>query len=73
MNLRVVSGTAPEVLGSLPGPDRVFVGGAGGNLEGILDTVGIRMGKGIVVVNAATLETLNRTVPEMERPVFWLM
>ena len=70
MNLRVVSGTAPEILASLPEPDRVFVGGAGGNLEGILDTVGLRMKKGIAIVNAATLETLNRAVPALEKAGF---
>jgi precorrin-6Y C5,15-methyltransferase (decarboxylating) len=70
MNLRVVSGTAPEILASLPEPDRVFVGGAGGNLEVILDTVGLRMKKGIAIVNAATLETLNRAVLELEKAGF---
>ena len=70
MNLRVVSGTAPEILASLPEPDRVFVGGAGGNLEGILDTVRLRMKKGIAIVNAATLETLNRAVPALEEAGF---
>ena len=56
-NMTVVPGRAPEVLASLPSPDRVFVGGSGGYLEGIIDAIKTFMKKGIIVVNAATLDT----------------
>ena len=35
-NLNSIQGTAPESLRELPEPDRVFVGGSGGNLQAIL-------------------------------------
>lgn len=57
-----VSGTAPSVLKELPDPDRVFVGGSGGNLTPILKTSLRRLQKGgRIVVNAVTLETLYQT------------
>jgi precorrin-6Y C5,15-methyltransferase (decarboxylating) len=65
-NVTVLPGEAPAVLSALPAPDRVFVGGSGGNLEGIVGSVGVRMARGITIVNAATLETLNRAITALE-------
>lgn len=57
-NLVVVPGTAPAALADLPAPDAVFIGGSGGQMNGILDVVAQRLPlRGRVVVNAATLET----------------
>lgn len=66
-NLEILQGSAPDALTALPAPDRVFIGGSGGNLGAILLTVQERMTSGIVVINAATLETLNEAVTELEK------
>jgi precorrin-6B C5,15-methyltransferase / cobalt-precorrin-6B C5,C15-methyltransferase len=65
-NVTVVRGEAPPALSSLVAPDRVFIGGSGGNLEGIIEVVRDRMERGIVIVNAATLETLNDAISGLE-------
>ena len=53
-------GEAPAVLNGLPDPDAVFVGGSGGALTPILDTVAVRLRpRGRVVVALATLEHLH--------------
>ncbi len=63
----VVDGEAPRALASLPAPDRVFIGGSGGNLREIVEAVQARMEGGIVVVNAATLETLHDACNVLEK------
>ena len=71
-SIEAVEGEAPAALGPLPAPDRVFVGGSGGRLAQIIETVGAGMEKGIVVVNAATLDTLNEAVAGLEKAGFRL-
>jgi len=66
-NVRVIHGAAPEALESLPVPDRVFIGGSTSRLDEIVDVVSRSMQKGIVVINAATLETLRDGVASLER------
>lgn len=66
-NLDVVCGEAPGALEYLPEPDRVFVGGSGGQLSGILDTVGRRLRPGgRLVVLAVTLDTLCDSVARLK-------
>ena len=58
-NIEIVHGEAPEALSDLPKPDRVFIGGSGGRLEGILRKVCRNLKEdGRVVINAATIDTL---------------
>jgi len=58
-NLEVVCGQAPECLSALPHPQRVFVGGGGRHLSGILQEVMARLAPGgKVVLTAALLESL---------------
>ena len=58
-NVTLVEGDAPDCLEPLPDPDRVFIGGSGGNLWEILETVDGRLpAEGRVVINAVTLDTL---------------
>lgn len=57
-NLTVIEGHAPEALKGLPAPDRVFVGGSGGELSRILDLVWEKNPQARVVANAIALETL---------------
>lgn len=66
-NITVCSGAAPAALAGLPGPDRVFIGGSGGNLEAIIRHVHREMPVGgRVVINAVVLETLVTTVKTLE-------
>ncbi len=69
-NIAITSGEAPQVLGDLPSPDRVFVGGSGGELSGIIRRIRERMPRGIVVINAVTLETLNEALLLLENNGF---
>lgn len=57
-NLTVVPGKAPDSLKGIPAPDRVFVGGSGGNLTAILDEVYTRNPAVRVVINVIALESL---------------
>ena len=58
-HVTVVAGEAPACLEELPDPDRVFIGGSGGNLWEILKAIDVRLpAAGRVVLNAVTLDTL---------------
>lgn len=69
-NLESVQGEAPDVLEGLPAPDRVFIGGSAGRLDVIVELVAGKMKKGIIVINAATIETLNEALQSLERNDF---
>jgi precorrin-6Y C5,15-methyltransferase (decarboxylating) len=69
-NLKIVCGTAPGCLsvGSLTRPDRVFIGGGGTGLPGILNYVARRITRGgIVVINAVTIDTLSKATGFFKR------
>ena len=57
-NLRIVAGKAPEALEPLPAPDRVFIGGSGGNLTRIMQVALEKNPHVRFVVTAITLETI---------------
>lgn len=58
-NVRLVEGEAPACLEDLPDPDRVFIGGSGGNLWELLEVIDERLSaSGRVVLTASTLDTL---------------
>jgi precorrin-6Y C5,15-methyltransferase (decarboxylating) len=61
-NVRAIHGTAPAVFAGLPAPDAVFVGGTGKEVGRLLEAAytALRPG-GHMVVNVASLETLNAT------------
>jgi len=66
-NIKLIEAFAPEGLDDLPDPDRVFIGGAGGKLDEIIDAVAQRLKpEGVVVINAVTLDTLTRAVEFLE-------
>jgi precorrin-6Y C5,15-methyltransferase (decarboxylating) len=65
-NIELVNKAAPEALADLPAPDRVFIGGSGGSLGDIVKIVSSVMTSGIVVINAATLETLHEAMASLE-------
>ncbi len=57
--IRVAQGNAAEILSGLPDPDRVFIGGSGGDVEAILDqTISRLRPGGRVVQTAVTLDTV---------------
>lgn len=58
-NITVIEGRAPAALEALPAPDCVFVGGSGGALREILDTVIRKNPRVRIVINAIALETLS--------------
>jgi precorrin-6Y C5,15-methyltransferase (decarboxylating) len=60
VDVRVVTGTAPDVLPELPDPDAVFVGGGGSELAAIVAACARRARRCVVV----TLASLDR-VPEV--------
>lgn len=66
-NVKLIEAYAPEGLEDLPDPDRVFIGGAGGQLEEIIDAVDKRLKvEGVIVLNAVTLDTLTKAVEYLE-------
>lgn len=69
-NVEVVKGEAPDVLKDLPAPHRVFIGGSSGTVRALIDVVNERMSTGIVVINAATIDTLNEAVKSLEKNKF---
>lgn len=58
-NVISIHGSAPEVLHQLPAPERIFIGGSGGNLSQILDACSSLAPGGVLVMALATLEHLN--------------
>jgi len=66
-NVKLIEAYAPEGLEDLPDPDRVFIGGAGGQLGEIIDAVDKRLkADGMIVLNAVTLDTLTKSVEFLE-------
>lgn len=61
-NVVPIQGTAPDVLTPLPAPDRIFIGGSGGNLGEILVACQRLAPGGVIVLALATLEHLNTAV-----------
>ncbi|MDI6744003.1 MAG: precorrin-6y C5,15-methyltransferase (decarboxylating) subunit CbiE [Thermodesulfovibrionales bacterium] len=69
-NIEIIRGSAPDVLINLPSPDRVFIGGSGGGVDKIISIITGKLLAGIIVVNAATVETLNIAIVELQRNSF---
>lgn len=56
-NIAIASGHAPDALYTLPSPDRIFIGGSGGQLAEILDHCGAALSiNGMIVLALATFE-----------------
>lgn len=69
-NITTICGSAPEVLEALPSPDKVFIGGAGGNIAAILGAAmkGGNLPK--IVITAVTLETLGEATEALRSHCF---
>lgn len=62
-NIHAIHGAAPDVFQELPQPDRIFIGGSGGNLQPILEMGLTKLrDRGIIVLALATLEHLTQTL-----------
>lgn len=57
-NLEVIAGEASEAIKKMPKPDCVFIGGSGGNLKDMLDTIYEKNSNVKIVMNAITIETI---------------
>lgn len=57
-NVFAIQGAAPDILKNLPNPDRVFIGGSGGNLTEILNQCDRISPQGVIVLAIATVEHL---------------
>lgn len=57
-NLEVIEGEASEAIKEMPKPDCVFIGGSGGNLKEMLDTIYAKNSNARIVMNAITIETI---------------
>jgi len=72
-NIQIIHGEAPDALSSLPVPDRVFIGGSGGRLNGIIRRVSESLKQGgRVVLNATTIDTLTLGMKLLEAAGFTL-
>lgn len=63
-NLHPVSGTAPEALRDLPAPDRIFIGGSGGQLQAIITHCVQRLHSSGRIVISAVLEKTVGEAPQ---------
>lgn len=69
-NVKVVSGTAPDIFEGLPVPDKAFIGGSSGNMADIVRHL-TEVNPGIhIVANAITLESLNAAINSFEENGF---
>ncbi len=57
-NINVIKGKAPDALKDLPAATNAFIGGSGGNLNGILNMLYKVNPNMRVVINAVTIETM---------------
>lgn len=66
-NIEAVTGECPEILADAQAPDKVFIGGSSGNMEGIFEAVCSKNPRADVVVTAVSLETLHEAADCFER------
>lgn len=64
VNLRLIPGDAPESFAGLPAPDRVFIGGSGGNLSDIIRFCNQELAVNGVMIVTAVLEKTRTLAPE---------
>lgn len=65
--IQLIAGEAPEILHGLPGPDRIFIGGSGGNLPEIISYCAKRLVTGGILVASAVLQTTAEQSPVLMR------
>lgn len=60
--IRVIQGTAPDILTDLPCPTHAFIGGSSGTMEDLLNLLFQKNPQIRIVINIIALETLSRTL-----------
>ncbi len=66
-NLKVVQGVLPETIGSLPDPDRIFIGGGGVNLSQIIVEGAKRLlPGGVIAINTVLLKNMAHGIETLE-------
>jgi precorrin-6Y C5,15-methyltransferase (decarboxylating) len=70
-NVISIHGSAPDIFHHLPTPDRIFIGGSGGNLRQILDACSSLAPQGVLVLALATLEHLNTALGWLKEHGKW--
>lgn len=67
-NLSTVQATLPAGLENLPRPDRIFIGGGGRDLAGIITSAAARIKEGgIMVINTVILSNVGVAITELEK------
>ena len=66
-NLTLVEGDAPEALLDLPVPDKVFIGGSGGEIRSIIETALEKNSGALICADAIAMETLNSAWATMQQ------
>jgi len=66
-NVTAICGEAPAALMELPVPDAAFIGGSGGNIEGIIDAVLSKNPNARIVITAVTLETTSTAFDALKK------
>ena len=66
-NIDIIHGEAPAALEGLPVPDKAFIGGSSGNMDGIMSKLINFNPKIKITVNAITIQTLNQTIECFEK------
>lgn len=62
-NIKIICGNAPQSLLELPYPDRIFIGGSGGNLTDILEICSQKiLPQGKIVIALATVEHCHQAI-----------
>jgi precorrin-6Y C5,15-methyltransferase (decarboxylating) len=61
-NLNVIKGLAPAALEGLPAPDKVFIGGSGGQMAEIVEKLLVVNPKLKLVINVVSLQGINEAI-----------
>ncbi len=64
-NIHIIEGEAPDAFEGLPYPQWVFIGGSGGRIEEIIKFIA-DISVNIIVINAVTIETLNKAIKSLQ-------
>ena len=65
-NIHTIEGKAPDVLEDLPAPNKVFIGGSGGNMREIIECALNKNPEVLICVSAILLETATETMVVMD-------
>ena len=66
-NIEIVHGEAPDAFNNLPMPNKAFIGGSSGNMDGILEKLILLNPNIKIVANAITLQTLHQITEGFEK------